>query len=368
MDPDTWNALTPAQQNAVLQGPALAPPTGVQSQFANPPNHNAMVIAVTSICLILATTFVLLRVYSKAFIDRRVNIEDGFVLIAFGTYVGCVWAVLESVHLNGFFVHQWDMTLQTLLEVLYPFFFISFFYAFTMLFAKTAIVIEWIRIFVPHRTRSPFFWMCALILCCNVIFYVAAIFVLALTCRPIQKTWNPMEYGTCFTKHQQRVFDYSSACINFVLDILLLITPQATIWKLNLATKQKIGVSIIFSLGVLACGAALGRVISGRTWIYGGDSTWAAGAPTMCVIAEMTCAFIVFCAPIVPKVFRSQKTGVITKVAQTLRSWSKIRSRNRSAASDLPLEEESGAAGVYQKVPVQAEFPLARLSHTARES
>lgn len=77
MDPDTWNALTPAQQNAVLQGPALAPPTGVQSQFANPPNHNAMVIAVTSICLILATTFVLLRVYSKAFIDRRVNIEDG---------------------------------------------------------------------------------------------------------------------------------------------------------------------------------------------------------------------------------------------------------------------------------------------------
>ncbi|KAH6645399.1 hypothetical protein BKA67DRAFT_111382 [Truncatella angustata] len=119
MDPDRWNSLTPAQQDAFLNGPALAPPAGVKSNFVDPPNHNATVIGVTTMCVALAAVMVLLRAYSKLCVSKKVNIEDVLGLIAFGTYVGAIWSILHAVHLGGFFVHQWDVTFGVFQNVLY---------------------------------------------------------------------------------------------------------------------------------------------------------------------------------------------------------------------------------------------------------
>jgi hypothetical protein len=110
---------------------------------------------------------------------------------------------------------------------------------------------EWIRIFVPKGTRTPFFWACVVVMACNIVYYVIGIFFLSLTCRPVRKSWWPMAYGSCLSLETRRQFDYSSSCINFALDLVILATPQAIIWKLNLEPRRKIGFSLVFSLGVM---------------------------------------------------------------------------------------------------------------------
>lgn len=125
------------------------------------------------------------------------------------------------------------------------------FYCLTMLFAKSAIIIEWLRIFVPTKTRSPFYWACIAVMAINNTFYVAGILFIGLKCRPVRKLWWPMAYGTCIELQKSRELDYSSSWVNLVLDLALLIIPQATIWKLRLPARRKIGVSLVFSLGVM---------------------------------------------------------------------------------------------------------------------
>lgn len=58
-------------------GPGLAPPAGVESNFVDPSNKNHMVSCVDFICLGLVVVFVTLRFYARLFQDRKVNEVDG---------------------------------------------------------------------------------------------------------------------------------------------------------------------------------------------------------------------------------------------------------------------------------------------------
>lgn len=68
--------LPPAVQQAILNGPAEAPPEGVTPDFTNPPNGNSEALAVIIICTILATLALIGRLYSRAFLIKKLHIED----------------------------------------------------------------------------------------------------------------------------------------------------------------------------------------------------------------------------------------------------------------------------------------------------
>lgn len=61
---------------AILNGPALAPPKGVTPQFVNPPNLNTLGFTVIGIFLALAVLAFAVRMYTKGRILRNVASED----------------------------------------------------------------------------------------------------------------------------------------------------------------------------------------------------------------------------------------------------------------------------------------------------
>ncbi|KAI8952025.1 hypothetical protein F4801DRAFT_542567 [Xylaria longipes] len=87
-------------------------------------------------------------------------------------------------------------------------------------------------------------------------------------------------------------------------DLLMLLLPHTVIWKLSLTTRQKIGVSVIFSVGILACAWAAGRVVSAFNLTASQDKTYAYSQYIMWGIAEVTTAELVFCVPVFPLAFR----------------------------------------------------------------
>jgi hypothetical protein len=76
MSLDQLHLLPPAQQEAILNGPALAPPEGVVPVLDSPPNQNVLALVITTILLFLATSSVILAGYSKVFRVRRFYLED----------------------------------------------------------------------------------------------------------------------------------------------------------------------------------------------------------------------------------------------------------------------------------------------------
>ena len=68
--------LTPAQLQALLDGPAGKPPLGITPNFVNPPNHATLAIAVMAIGLTISTLVLMIRMYTKIFLIRSVVLED----------------------------------------------------------------------------------------------------------------------------------------------------------------------------------------------------------------------------------------------------------------------------------------------------
>jgi hypothetical protein len=113
---------------------------------------------------------------------------------------------------------------------------------------KVAILVEWLRIFVPGKSRTAFFWSCSTVLLVNVAYYVASIIALNLSCIPYRAIWDLTIEGKCL---DQQALNNSSAIVNLISDIAILALVQQIIWSLHMSLKKKIGVSLIFAAGLL---------------------------------------------------------------------------------------------------------------------
>lgn len=60
----------------ILQTPALQPPQGVTPNFVNPPNNKNLANAIALVSLLISTFAFTVRMYTKAFVFRKLMIED----------------------------------------------------------------------------------------------------------------------------------------------------------------------------------------------------------------------------------------------------------------------------------------------------
>jgi hypothetical protein len=68
--------LPPKLRLKLLKGPALPAPDGYESHLNNPPNRNELGYIVLVLVSVFATLLVTLRLYSRVFIQKMINVED----------------------------------------------------------------------------------------------------------------------------------------------------------------------------------------------------------------------------------------------------------------------------------------------------
>lgn len=72
------------------------------------------------------------------------------------------------------------------------------------------------------------------------------ILVSLLLCRPLKANWDPTVEGHCgSTKASYLVVHI----MNLILDVAVAITPIPQLWKLHMARRKKIELSVMFALG-----------------------------------------------------------------------------------------------------------------------
>lgn len=62
---------SPEELAALLATPALPPPDGVTPNFDNPPNQNALAWVVTTLCMVVSTLCVCLRVFTRIWVVKK---------------------------------------------------------------------------------------------------------------------------------------------------------------------------------------------------------------------------------------------------------------------------------------------------------
>ena len=111
-------------------------------------------------------------------------------------------------------------------------------------------ILRWcLRVLIPPSQRkSKIYWATTLVFWFNVLFYASNFLVAIFYCTPRKKIWNPQARGHCVNVY---LLIISSAAINAFSDLVIITIPMCVIWRLHMATKRKIGLSIIFAFGIL---------------------------------------------------------------------------------------------------------------------
>ncbi|PYH87986.1 hypothetical protein BO71DRAFT_436202 [Aspergillus ellipticus CBS 707.79] len=146
----------------------------------------------------------------------------------------------------------------------------SHFYDFAIASTKLSVLALYHRIFITPKFR--------LIVLATVVWVILWLMtmeiVLGLECRPIQKFWSSGVAGTCFNLV---AFSYFTNITNLLTDIWIFLLPVPVILRLQITREKKLGLSLLFSVGLATCAISAARltvvVTQGST-----DYTWA-GVP-----------------------------------------------------------------------------------------
>ncbi|KAI0805844.1 hypothetical protein GGR55DRAFT_680645 [Xylaria sp. FL0064] len=265
--------------DTIRDDPAAKPPPGVIPNYDNPPNDNGLAVAVIIASMSITTIAILIRIYAKVFCTRQVKFEDYLGLFSYPFFIAGTSMLIAIPRDTGFFVHQWNLRVRDLEKFIYVSLFpFAILYCFTLLLAKAAILLEWSHVFVIRSHRSRFYWTCYAMITANTALYLATIITTNLI------------------------------LFHLIFDILMLVLPQTIIWKLKLATKHKVEVSVAFSGNAIACIWAAGRVASAIRLGLSEDSSYAYSQYIMWGLAEVATAQLVFCVPTIPIVFQKTKS------------------------------------------------------------
>lgn len=121
-------------------------------------------------------------------------------------------------------------------------------YGVAMLCVKSAIFLEWTRIFVPSNSHNVDWWLLRILFGINAIFYVTFMFTTNLDCIPYQLNWDHTIGGECW---DSRPFTIASGIVNLVTDLGIVLIPQIIIWRLHLTLMRRASLSAVFSVGFL---------------------------------------------------------------------------------------------------------------------
>ncbi|KAJ3575422.1 hypothetical protein NPX13_g4037 [Xylaria arbuscula] len=289
-------------QEIILNGPALAPPPGVTSNLEHPPNSNVLGIVVTTLCLAISTVVFVLAAYAKLFCIKKVHIEDFFVLASYFLHVG------------------------------------SLLYSVSIMLLKVAILVQWIRIFVPRGSKGSFYWTSYVLTLANVLLYSSIVISICTACRPYNRIWDETADGTCGANRE--IIYIAGAVGNLVSDVIITLLPQRVIWKLQVKTQKKIGIAFIFFVGLLTIIAGGFKVDASVHLYLDDDKIYQTSGVAVWAFAEVTCVLLVYCVPSIPKIFKGSRISV--KFLSSFTSWVRLRSMQTDSGTGSSLPSFEG--------------------------
>jgi len=191
------------------------------------------------------------------------------------------------------------------------------------------------------------------------VFYITCTFLEIFGCQPRARLWDKLIPGRCLNMDAVIV---ASGAVNLLSDLTILLLPQNTIWRLNLSSRKKLGVSAIFAVALLcvfplsacfmsnmesrACLSAALRLAYSIPHLYDRDYIYSWAYTTIWIQAELTAGFLVLGFPTLPSIVKSsarlqrilrcvgfwrgaEGSKVKTNSRRGLPSWYKFESRRK---------------------------------------
>ncbi|KAL9609955.1 MAG: hypothetical protein Q9167_005307 [Letrouitia subvulpina] len=163
-----------------------------------------------------------------------------------------------------------------------------------MLCTKLAILLLYRRVFMPHKL-TLFDWVTRVFMAILCAFYFASTVAKIWECTPRSKIWNKKIPGHCVDR--SKLF-LSSGIFNTVTDFIILLIPVQAVWKLKMDTKRKLGIILVFTIGLTAPVFSIVGLVVRLRISNDPDATYNQPKIYLWALAELTAGLICACIPI----------------------------------------------------------------------
>lgn len=114
---------------------------------------------------------------------------------------------------------------------------------------KTAILLDWARVFVAgDAKRSAFWWCCMVLAGFQCLWGICCIILLNLQCIPHNAIWEFYVPAKCYDLPSVML---GSAAVQVATDAAMVVLPQKVVWSLHMSWRKRLGVSIMFGVGLV---------------------------------------------------------------------------------------------------------------------
>lgn len=110
---------------------------------------------------------------------------------------------------------------------------------------RLAILLLYVEIFPGNKT---FFWCAAGVGGLVFLYWVSSVLTIALLCQPVAYNWDRTIPGTCGDVLK---IQYASAGFNLGIDLGVVLLPLPIVWRLQMSSRKKTGVTASFAIGIL---------------------------------------------------------------------------------------------------------------------
>ncbi|KAF2265547.1 hypothetical protein CC78DRAFT_579039 [Lojkania enalia] len=235
--------------------PAMPPPAGLTPNFENPPSQAYIVYIVMSLCLALVTLLVAVRIYTRIRIAKPLWWDDLASLLAWIFFLGLIGVTFGAVRCGGG-VDIWNVSKPRYAKFNKYWKNIMIVARIDITFAKLAILLLFLRLFVPHTigSKQMWFWIWFMIFF-NIIYCIVLILLIQLQC---VRRKDPPPNGNCLDQHLLIV---TASLINVITEVAILIVPVFAVWGLRMPLTRKLAIVALLSFGSAGIAFSMARLI-----------------------------------------------------------------------------------------------------------
>ncbi|KAF2227234.1 hypothetical protein BDZ85DRAFT_299830 [Elsinoe ampelina] len=208
--------------------------------------------AISKAFLVITTIALCLRIWTRAFILRRVGLDDYAMVMAYLCYVAtCALTLVVSFQVHNIFRGH-PMNMKALPKIVKA---DTSLYIFTMVFLKISLGFFFRDIFKAHRAQRMLVWF---IMITSTLWGIANCLFSVFSCGLLRGFL--VNAPDCAVWHQYGKFSIAWSSYNAATDMILAIIAVHALWIANLHTRAQIYASIVLIFGTVGGVASIVRI------------------------------------------------------------------------------------------------------------
>ncbi|CAF9904215.1 MAG: hypothetical protein HETSPECPRED_003435 [Heterodermia speciosa] len=265
-------------------------PIGSYPHEGNGDQGQVLLIALV-VTSVFAVSLVGAKIWARTKIAEHLGWDDLFVVLGVGFAIAAIAPFVKALHAGLGRLAQ-SLRPEQVVQVGCWSYIAQYIVAISTAFVRLSVACLLMRNF---GTTKYWRWGLLLAIIFIVTTKISILILLALECRPLQKTWDPMLNGSCWSWSSRSAFITYQRATGIISDWGLALLPVAGLWNTQLKLRRKVVIWTLMGMGLFTGVCPLVRLLQIKKYAVPELPHWVLLDQALWAVLEMNLGIVASC-------------------------------------------------------------------------